>query len=222
MKINRDRLLAFYDKRQEWPAETGSPVSAVTGVMGEDLVLGLLCHYLGGKILTYRCKPSGRSGAWLDAWVSAGKQLYQVEVKNWSAHSAGGLKVPSDLTGLRNVAQRNLINFFTKSKPPERIWKVLGEMSLPPEAGTAKPIPVLAFWAPVAEQKSNSANLPWCFECKVSDFLNAVPERYQNTPHRKIQIFSASLYLRSMRGNNLNVPMPRAEARLQELGKLLE
>lgn len=69
MKIHRAAILGLYDKRRKWPTETGSPVSAITGIIGEDLVLGLLCESLKGKILTYGCKPEGLSGCRLDAWV---------------------------------------------------------------------------------------------------------------------------------------------------------
>lgn len=221
MKINKDQLLAFYDKRQKWSAETGSPVSAITGIIGEDLVLGLFCHFIKGQIQSYRCKPIGKFGEWLDAWVSDGKELYQVEVKNWSAHSIGGLEIPDDPAAFRNVAQRNLTNFLTNPAFHSKVWKVLGEMTPPPAAQKATPIPVLAFWAPVAGQKSNDPTLPFWFECQISDYRSGLPQKYQSTPHRKIRIFSSSLYLRSLGSKFLNVPMPRAEARLQTLENLI-
>ncbi len=37
MKIHRAAILGLYDKRRKWPAETGSPVCAITGIIGEDL-----------------------------------------------------------------------------------------------------------------------------------------------------------------------------------------
>lgn len=113
MKVQKAALLEFYDKRRTWPTATGSPVSAITGVIGEDLVLGLLCRHLDGKILSYGCKPGGSSGRRLDAWVSAGRKLYQVEVKNWCAHSMGGQTVPDDTSGIRKIAERNLMGFLT-------------------------------------------------------------------------------------------------------------
>jgi hypothetical protein len=53
MKINRHKILAYYDRRRKWPPEIGSTVSAITGVIGEDLVLGLLCRYLKGDNFSY-------------------------------------------------------------------------------------------------------------------------------------------------------------------------
>jgi hypothetical protein len=78
----------------------------LNAVMGEELAQGLLCHCIeetfGGKarILTAKGKvetpkPGTRQGKRLDCWIISDPPnedhiLYQVEIKNWSAHSYGG------------------------------------------------------------------------------------------------------------------------------------
>lgn len=220
MKINRERVVAFYDKRCSWPPEMGSPVSAVTGVIGEDLVLGLLCRKLDGKILSYGCKPEGSSGRRLDAWVSGGRKLYQVEVKNWCAHSLRGRTVPDDPFGIRRIAEMNLKEFLTHPRNLEAIWKILGPMKPPAAIGNANPIPLLALWAPVALPQRRSSQPPFWFDCDLSDYEGAIPKQYRKVAHRKINVFSASLYLRSLRQKVINLPMPRAEERIKCLQAL--
>lgn len=215
MKINRERILAFYDKRCPWPTETGSPVSAITGVIGEDLVLGLLRRHLNGKILSYGCKPEGSTGRRLDAWVSAGGKLYQVEVKNWCAHSMGGRTVPDDASGVRKIAEINLWEFLTHPRNLEAIWKILGPMKPPSSEGNANPIPLLALWAPVASPNRLSSLPPFWFHCDLSNYEGVIPKQYRKVAHRKIHIFSASLYLRSLQSKAINLPMPRAEERIR-------
>jgi len=220
MKINRERVLTFYDKRRLWPPGTGSPVSAITGVIGEDLVLGLLCRHLNGKILSYGCKPEGSIGRRLDAWVSAGRKLYQVEVKNWCAHSMGGRTVPDDTPGVRKIAESNLKDFLTQPRNLEAIWKILGPMKPPASVGKANPIPLLALWAPVASPNRRSSSPPFWFDCNLSDYQGVIPKQYRKVAHRKIHIFSASLYLRSLQSKVINLPMPRAEERIKCLQTL--
>jgi len=219
MKINRAGILTYYDKRRKWPPETGSTVSAVTGVIGEDLVLSLLCHYLNGKVFSHTCKPVGASGHRLDAWIHDEKNLYQVEVKNWSTHSIGGREIPNSPEGLQAVAERNLDDFLNSSKSPAAIWKVLGRMIVPNRFPGRKPIPVLAFWAPVARRKMKPPSF-W-FDCKPSIYLGVIPPEIEISSRGRIQIFSASLYLRSLKSEFIDLPMPRAEARLRTLGELL-
>jgi hypothetical protein len=219
MKINRAKILAYYDKRCNWPVETASTVSAVTGMIGEDLVLGLLCHYLNGKIFSHTCKGSGKSGQWLDAWVYTKRALYQVEVKNWSAHSVGGLAVPDTQEGLQEVAERNLNSFLKYPKAAHRVWKVLTKLEVPDRFQGQKPLPLLAFWAPVTLQNAKSTSF-W-FDCKPSEYRRFIPQEIATPPQDCLKIFSASLYLRSLKAKFIELPMPRAEARIKTLSDLV-
>src|SRR5260370_611381 len=101
MNFKRTKLITFYDQPRAWATEVegrGSHVSAITGLIGEDLIIGLLRHFwcsegASSKILSYQCYPGTQKGERLDAWLLREYQgehwLFQVEVKNWSGHSKG-------------------------------------------------------------------------------------------------------------------------------------
>lgn len=223
MKIRRQALLDFYDRKQSWSSATGSPVSAVTGIVGEDVVLGLLCRHLDGQILSYECKPAGLAGGRLDAWVAGGGQLYQVEVKNWCSHSLGGRPISPDDVNLREVAEANLQEFLRHTRNRESIWKVLGAMKAVKNSDNSDSVPLLALWAPVAIPAPEAdGRLPFWFDCPLSEYLDVLPPQHVNTTQRTLHIFSASLYLRSLLDEVIELPMPRAEARLRQLAALIE
>jgi len=90
--VSRQKLLEFFD---EVPITSRKHATSIVSVAGEELGLALLIDYLGtqgtqARIVGDRCTPGTKSGSRLDAWVEAGNVLYQVEVKNWSAHAVGG------------------------------------------------------------------------------------------------------------------------------------
>src|SRR5437867_11663435 len=105
MRFRRLALLDFYDDPQSelFAADgRGSHVSAITGLIGEDLILGLLLHYWksqgdSARVISYQCTQGTIKGVRLDAWVIKNDgELFQVEVKNWSAHSRDGYRLPAD------------------------------------------------------------------------------------------------------------------------------
>jgi hypothetical protein len=104
VRFDRQRLLRFYDT---WDTDErmGSHVSAITGLLGEDLVLALLRAYWEGEgyeseILGYQCKGPGLKGNRLDAWLLRKKRreqiLFQTEIKNWAAYSTNEDETPLD------------------------------------------------------------------------------------------------------------------------------
>ena len=97
--VNRLELLRFYD--DPIPAEKGMDATAVNAVAGEELGLALLMHYFtesGTEVsrLPGTCSTGKSHGHRLDAWVQTPDVLYQVEIKNWSAHSLGGRHLAAD------------------------------------------------------------------------------------------------------------------------------
>jgi hypothetical protein len=220
MKVRRQNLLEFYDHEPQWGESESSPVSAVTGVIGEDLVLALLCRKLGGKIRGYDCRGKG---AWLDAWVTTSETEYQVEAKNWCAHSLGGDKVEADGSNLRSVAEENLRVYLEEPRNRAKIWKVLGAMkAVEGHSEETKPEPVLAFWAPVAEV--GSSKLPSFFSVAMDSYISReiVPLNLRETLHKRVHVFSASLYLRQeCLDDTLDLDMPRAAHRMKWLQSLL-
>ncbi|MDF1847139.1 MAG: hypothetical protein P1U69_08065 [Parvibaculaceae bacterium] len=107
IQISKTDLLDLYDnkksgfsKRKINDETIGSHASALTGVIGEDLVLGLFQHYWDNKhtagkgksdVLSYHCRQENgqqKLDAWIECFDTEGMStLYQTEVKNWSTFS---------------------------------------------------------------------------------------------------------------------------------------
>lgn len=207
MNLDRLRLLSFYDDRRTWLTETdhrGAHVSAITGLLGEDIVIGLLLHLwrsLGHTAVvgSYRCNQ-GKSGSRLDAWIVQDSiKLYQVEVKNWSAHSLGGKDLSPDASEQERsaVARSRWKHYFeNQTGLASEVSKVLTPMKVP-EVFAALPVSkLLCFWSYVVNAK-------------------AEPLSVVTVNSEQLHVFSASAYLRSLTSDSLLLEMPRANARLK-------
>jgi len=224
--INRLGLLEFYDQKHKWPVEVGSPISAITGLIGEDLVLGLLHHYLrttrgGCNHPIVKCRGKG---SWLDAWVITNSECYQTEVKNWCASAFGGREIKADDSNVLGVSKYNLVRYLTHKDAANSVWKVLKPMSRPAEYGHLDLLPLLAFWSPVALPKVKNAS-------QLKPFFKTPTEPYQDSiemagvgehAFRHVWIFSASLYLRQFKQVRIKLQMPRAVQRLKKLQELVD
>src|SRR5260370_21813227 len=111
VKLNVDDVLSFFDER---PADSKGHASGLIAVVGEELGSFLLCRHLEvmhackSRMFTHEGKPitpriGTNKGRRLDRWVlteseSEAPRLYQVEIKNWNAHSKDGkpLKLSAD------------------------------------------------------------------------------------------------------------------------------
>lgn len=218
MKIFPKKVVSFFDQKSKDGNYDGSDVSAIIGLLGEDLVLGVLQHYWKSKgakseILTYRCNSGKLKGPRLDAWLlkespeSPSKdELYQVEVKNWAAYAIGGkeLKLGSEVQDLQAYSKRNWDRLFVpETIPGKNISKVLEPMKSPSRYNSLKPIPLICFWFYVAESIASPYST----------------RKYANG--REVHVFSATAYLRSLKDDYIDVAMPRAEKRLELLSNLI-
>lgn len=230
MQIERRATLDFFDATsRDAPVldETpGSHVSAVTGVIGEDLILGLFLHFWeksqprAGRVglQQYQCR-SANDGRKLDAWlkrVDAQNQineLFQVEVKNWCYHSFAmlrqSLQADANAEDVKQVARSNWETCIAKQRNRDSLAKVKCKMRRPETATRRTSItPLLCMWAPLMPPGARQLRPFWKLNCD-GHYLNGVT------------FFSASLYLRSIKTKTLKLQMPRAEKRLrlfQELG----
>lgn len=231
--INIDKLLSFYDKIPDDDRNRGAIVSAITGLIGEDLILGLLKHCFNRRIKILSGQPKGIQGLHghqkkLDAWILIdGKDLYQVEIKNWSAWSKNGEPVDEENLGETGDQNRESYLYTTNTKDAERVWKVLRPMQLPEykKYQNFMPKPFLAFWCPI---------LPATIETPFSNFSiknKRILESIDSTGfpkdlkkvYKTVSIFSASLYLRQLRKktNRIKLEMPRAKDRIDYIHQLL-
>ncbi|MBS0340401.1 MAG: hypothetical protein JSS56_07720 [Proteobacteria bacterium] len=221
--FQRTALLRFYDDKQDLGFQhrrRGAHVSAITGVIGEELLLELLCHYFKYQRPAVHCevlpdKPRRRdepiegkrgSGNWLDAWVKLGAgHLAQVEIKNWSAHSLGGKTLALDATDavIEADATARWKSFFgDNDKMPSSARKILLDYPMPGGIQLAMPVErILCFWQPVVQDS-------------LKPMSNAV------ICGKEISVFSASIYLRQLEMESIELDCPDVEERLRVLEEL--
>lgn len=215
MELNRTELLRFFDEkpveaRNENGQTFGSSVSAVTSLIGEDLLLDLFFHYwlrhksqhgCLRRLATPCCAAVGQGR--LDAWIvrnrnGQNQDLFQVEVKNWTYHSVNmrrHLGAEASAPDVVEVAHNNWTACVEKNKDNRKLNKVMKEMRCPQE-GFAGLIshPLLCIWAPVLPPTS-CASVPFFkFQCE-GHILNG------------LWVFSASLYLRSLDIPSVELPL---------------
>jgi len=218
-KLNLRELLNFYDCRVK---SSNTHASAVNAVLGEDLAVALLTHYFKGlgygvTALDQACTQGTQKGSRLDKWIaveSASESvIYQVEIKNWSAHSIGGKVVerPDDPEYMREFRRKRWKHQFdsVKQVPSQAgTLKVLTKMRVPEHySSTHSQKPLLCFWEPLHEHGDSE---PF-FEVEV------VSEAFT-----ALKVFSMSNYVSLLlkTTETLEVEMPDADARIDWLQKL--
>lgn len=225
--ICKSAILQFYDHRNSWSKSLGSPVTATTSLIGEDLVLALFKHYWmtansESIAFDYLCKSVGQKGPRLDAWAITKTTCFQTEVKNWCASAIGGKDVGNHAESLRRAAKHNLKRYLGTSDTSVKVWKVLAPMNPPPEQRGRTILPLLAFWSPVAARDDGATNLlPPFFSIRLDDLKGLIGFAPESQIHKSVSIFSASLYLRSLNEDSLTLDMPRVAQRLRELQRLI-
>jgi hypothetical protein len=217
MILEINDIINFYDSKN--PNDSGL-VSSLTGLFGEELVIALLAHFLatqGSQIIIHDEKP--RSNRWLDAWISSENngitKLFQVEVKNWSSHSLGGVKL------LPNASNEDVNSYglcrlkehydFSTQELSKDVEKVLIPMKNEPQIKYQKKETTLAFWMVVSDNLCpHELNPYFGLNVKSDDF-------------QKINIFSASIYLRQLlfSQQTLKIELPKATERINKLHNLI-
>ncbi len=217
-KLNLRELLNFYDYRVP---ESHSHASAINAVLGEDLGVALLVHYFKGlglevNALTEKCNQKTKSGYRLDKWITvkspSASIIYQVEIKNWSAHSVGGRSVRTNANDdyMRDFRIRRWnfqFNSIKQLPSQKETLKVLTKMRVPDECFAYEHEALLCFWEPLHPLGEPE---PF-FEVDV-----------RSEVFRKLKIFSMSNYVSQLlkTSETLEVEMPDADARINWLEKL--
>jgi len=155
VSINRRALLRFFD---EVPEDSCGHATAVVAIAGEELGLALLLDYFSktatpAKKLEGSCSQGRKRGHRLDAWVERGSTLYQVEVKNWSAHSIGGTPLradasPQELSNFR-MARWNEV-WVNGTLDDASATKVLERMRSPRRGANVEPL--IVFWVAMLKE----------------------------------------------------------------------
>jgi len=151
--INLKQLIEFFDEKV--PSSVGH-ATALCSVLGEDLGVFLIKHYFEKE--NYRvnaydapCTQGTKKGERLDKWISIEKNneriLYQVEIKNWSAHAIGGktIALDSDEKSLKVHRLERWKNQFKDKIPNKKSTKKVLLKMKPPELNYEIK-PMLCFW----------------------------------------------------------------------------
>jgi hypothetical protein len=168
------------------------------------------------KVNIYHNQPNTgkQKGPRLDRWIKAKcatkEILYQVEIKNWSAHALGGqaLKLNASLEEIQKVNSKYWSSIWDKKNKKFK-YNEVGKVSIPMHLPTGEPSdiiirPLVIFWFPIKNEKGDS-----CFF-----------EVESNYEHFKvISIFSISTYLRQLKDDIIEISMPNTIARLNWLNE---
>lgn len=217
--LDLSALLDFYDYHVE---KSKTHATAINAVLGEDLAIFLMTHYFehdGYKVsLKKPCTQGGARGHRLDIWFALEKEnkkdIFQVEIKNWSAHSVGGIRVDKDFTEDSMVSHRKRVwkkRFNVERKVPaeKASEKVLTKMKIHDDfIEYQEHKALLCFWEPMHPEGKPDA----FFEVPVNSESFAV-----------MSVFSMSNYVSILLGQDirtLEVEMKEADARVDWLQKL--
>ncbi len=213
--INVDvrELLAFFDEEAKGSSRHAS---AIVGIAGEDLGAALLVEYfrsqgVSAEILPERCTQGTKKGYRLDRWVlsheAAGDLLYQVEIKNWSAHAIGGRKLA--VSAPPATVREYKIERWSKEWNGETfrkasVLKVLTPMRSP--LSSVRVEPLVCFWTALHPEGAES---PF-FSVPLSG----------HTHFQRVSVFSMSSYLRSLEVPSITLAMPEVAVRREWLTRL--
>lgn len=215
-KINISKIIELYDMQNR---ENSKHISSITGLIGEDLLSGLLKHYLcrnedGVDVKideSVTPKQKGKNGKMLDRWILKLKDgnpevCFQTEIKNWSSHSLSGVKFNFNIKSPMDFDTNKSEEIFNK------IWdnangeiihpsvkKVLFEMNNKPSDFNVKAQPLVCFWMPIM----NNSN--------IQPFFTVNHENINKKGFDYLSFFSGSIYLRSLlysRIYDIDIEMP--------------
>lgn len=217
-KLNLRELLNFFDCKV---SSSVGHASAINGVIGENLGVALLLKYfsdqkLNAIALDEPCTQKTKKGKRLDKWIviedSHPKIIYQVEIKNWNAHSLNSEIVidHSDENYMRAYRLRRWNKQFDNElKIPSQApcQKVLLPMQVPTAYENYEKRTLLCFWEALHHEGKSDA----MFEVSVNS------ERFEN-----LTIFSMSNFVSELlkQSDVLEVELSDADARIDWLNKL--
>ena len=217
-KLNLRELLNFFDCKV---SDSIGHASAINGVIGEDLGVALLHQYFTDKklnpiVLDEPCTQKTQKGKRLDKWVAVtdadSKIIYQVEIKNWNAHSLNSeiVRNHSDeiyMSAYRLRRWKKQFNIELKIPSQPQCQKVLLPMQVPTAFKDYEHRALLCYWEALHVEGNSDA----MFEVAV------------NSDHFKnLTVFSMSNYVSEAlkKSDVLEVELADAEARINWLNKL--
>lgn len=215
--INVKRLLQFFD---EITQGSEGHATAIVAVCGEDLGIGLLRHYFesqGYNVQIARpCTQGTKKGKRLDCWMRIKscdeEMLYQIEIKNWSAHAIGGAKLlidtEQDAYSNYKITQWKRLWDDKLGIKHENLTKVIIPMKPPQQFAGIQIEPLACIWTAIHPTGDDecifNVDLPedgWC---------------------RHLWFFSMSSYLRSIKESVIKLNMPDTRKRIFWLADMIK
>lgn len=223
LRINIRRLLEFFDKKVD---ESEGHATAIVSVCGEDLGCGLLKHYFESRgasveVLPGPCTTGDLRGPRLDKWIRVTGSselndpdvLFQVEIKNWSAHALDGkvLEIeatPEKIACYKKDRWRKEWEDGVGIKKPS-LKKLLTPISPPAKFVNIRAKPLACLWTAIHPDGETD-----------SLFSVPLPESYRGYFDR-VWFFSMSSYLRSrLPKKYIRLQMPDTMRRVSWLHEL--
>jgi hypothetical protein len=218
-KLNLRELLNFFDCKV---SSSIGHASAINGVIGEDLGVALLLKYfsdqkLNALALSEPCTQKTKKGKRLDKWIviedTDSKIIYQVEIKNWNAHSLNSETVQdhADENYMSEYRLRRWKKRFDSDRRKPRqteSQKVLLPMKVPTTYRDYDHRTLLCFWEALhVEGKSDAM-----FEVSVNS------DYFEN----KMTVFSMSNFVSESlkQSDALEIHLSDVEARIDWLNKM--
>jgi hypothetical protein len=217
-KIHLMSLLDFYDYKVK---ESETHASAINSVIGEDLAVALMTHFFNAEgfivnALDLPCTQGTQKGYRLDKWIALEsneiKTIFQVEIKNWSAHSFSGTVVKRDgdedyMQSLRLKRWKFQFNEEKKVPSQKETLKVLTKMKVPQSHLRYEHKTLLCFWEPMHPLGKEES----FFEVGVAS-LN----------FSRMSVFSMSNYVRKLlkTTETIEVNLRDSESRINWLNKI--
>lgn len=215
MRLNLRELLRFYDYKVDG---SSGHATAINAVIGEDLAVALLEAYFGqsGKrcqVLPESPRLGTQKGSRLDKWLIVDSMIYQVEIKNWSAHSLGGQILRNGLSDdeLTQYRKKRWNDRMRADNIPKHVAakKVLEKMPVPAGCDKLEHKAMLCFWEPLHPNG----------ECMPLFKVDLTGQAFDS-----LTIFSMSNYIAQYLAKGadeyIEVQMKDADARIEWLSKI--
>ena len=223
--VNVPEIIRFFDVVNDY-SKTHS--KSVIEVCSEDLAAACFKKYLEAKkpgttvCIRWDDDPPKEEGGRkkLDRWIvvdrpDCGRQVFQTEIKHWSAHSSNGKCIQpktscQDLREHKHGRWKIQWNSKKKSLKYDGAVKVLMPMEPPPfDLNGSCILPLIIYWAPMLPKD------------KLDDPLFSVCTNSECS-FKELWVFSVSSYLRSIvaKEPKISLEMPTAAKRLRILKDL--
>lgn len=215
-------ILGFFDGGRDLRRHS----AAMNQLFGEELGLALLKRHLLASgydqviALDDPCTQGTSKGVRLDRWLRVTNRnevtLFQVEVKNWCAHSLKGKPLALDADEdviAQHAAEmwRRYWNEETRQPNDEELQKVLVPMRRPQRYATDIVQPIACIWDALHPHSDVTPITPW-FEVPTQGSF------------QQLRWFSMSIYLRGLLKSGvleLELELPKVEARMSYLTRMI-